>query len=75
MNKLIYMASQARIDDLLRDAGDRRCANEVSRRLDVSASLMLRQLPHRLGRLVRVLRSPNSRPATRPSGMPRTAPQ
>ena len=71
MNNLIDHASQARIDDLVREAGDRRRANEIRRRLDVSASLTLRPPKHRLGRLGRVLCATNSRRTTRRSGMPR----
>jgi hypothetical protein len=68
MSNIIYQASQARIDDLLREGADRRRAHEIRRALDVSR--MLRQPQRRLGRLGRVVRAANPRAAAGPSGLP-----
>ncbi len=65
MSHLIYQASQARIDNLLRDAGDRRRATAAGVRPDARPSQMLRRPQHGLRRVRRVLLGANSRPATR----------
>jgi hypothetical protein len=55
MSHLIYQASWARIDDLLREAGDSQRASEARRRPDASTRRMLRKPQRGLGQLRRVL--------------------
>ena len=61
---LTYHLTRARIDDLLREAADRRGIYEGSARPDASLSQMQRGPRYRLSKLRRALRGPAPRPAT-----------